>query len=471
MKTLKLQLAISLAACLLITAEQAHALIEVGGNAPVQGRNWRAGAEELANLKTRIAWWEGPPFGGGEWTFLYRGDTNTFNQALDVFAAIRAPSLELVVCDGPVESPFLRDDNAPKADTGYDWDFMIWDVQSYFRLYGNPTSTSMADMPDFRRPLPAPRVTVFIGGGGGVQWDKVKVPRGIVVIDRRASTAGVKPGQGAVIAGCVYDLSTSKPLAGAKVAAQKPTTGRQYETVATAQSAPDGRFFIEKLPAGTYRVCVFADGYAPILAGYSRVVTDGYLCFDDIELSPRATVSGSVVSDDGKPVAGAEVRFIDTLGMNGVSYRLPASAETTTDANGCFHIPAVPSGYGRLVCFPKGYHVGVGELQAVPAKDLVLRASRTGTIRGKVIGGGQKLGEVTVSVEQQTGPQVGKWGGGRRVKPDGTFEFDNVPPGTYIISTGPLVPSEMPDANAKTIEVTAGQTVTVELQAASANGF
>jgi hypothetical protein len=159
------------------------------------------------------------------------------------------------------------------------------------------------------------------------------------------------------------------------------------------------------------------------------------------------------------------------MGMNGVSYRLPATAEATTDANGCFDITAAPSGYGRLICFPKGYHIKVGELQPVPAKDLVLRASRTGTIRGKVTGGGKNLGEVNVSVEPPGGPKIGTWGGSMRVKADGTFQFDNVPPGTYIISTGPLISGQPPDPNAKTIEVKAGQTVTVELQTAPANGF
>ena len=49
----------------------ASALILVGrGNAPVTDQNWRAGALDVANLKTRVGWWEGPPFGGGQWSLL-----------------------------------------------------------------------------------------------------------------------------------------------------------------------------------------------------------------------------------------------------------------------------------------------------------------------------------------------------------------------------------------------------------------
>ena len=62
------------------------------------------------------------------------------------------------------------------------------------------------------------------------------------------------------------------------------------------------------------------------------------------------------------------------------------------------------------------------------------------------------------------GERIGKWGGSMRVRPDGTFQFGNVPAGTYIISTGPLIPGEAPDPKAKRIKVVAGQTVTVELE-------
>ena len=85
----------------------------------------------------------------------------------------------------------------------------------------------------------------------------------------------------------------------------------------------------------------------------------------------------------------------------------------------------------------------------------------TGTIKGRVIGKRPPDGTIDVSVAPE-GERIGKWGGGMRAKPDGTFQFSNVPPGTYVISTGPLLPGEAPDAKAKRIAVAAGQTVTVE---------
>src|SRR6266550_298786 len=87
----------------------AASLFMVGkGNAPVADSGWPAGALNVANLKTRVGWWEGPPFGGGEWSFLYRGDAGDLNQALKTFSAIRAPALQVFIHDGPQNCTFLK---------------------------------------------------------------------------------------------------------------------------------------------------------------------------------------------------------------------------------------------------------------------------------------------------------------------------------------------------------------------------
>src|SRR5437764_1236577 len=94
---------------ILLLCAVAQALILVGrGNDPVQDHNWPAGSLELANLKSRVGWYEGPPFGGGQHCFLYRGDHNALQQAIDLFARIGAPQLEVVVHEGPSSSAFLK---------------------------------------------------------------------------------------------------------------------------------------------------------------------------------------------------------------------------------------------------------------------------------------------------------------------------------------------------------------------------
>jgi hypothetical protein len=50
------------------TSREAFALIEGGeGNTPIADPGWPKFAAAIFNTKSRIAWWEGPPFGGGQW--------------------------------------------------------------------------------------------------------------------------------------------------------------------------------------------------------------------------------------------------------------------------------------------------------------------------------------------------------------------------------------------------------------------
>src|SRR5436309_3316947 len=54
---------------LLMFVTRAHALILVHkGNDPTADHDWPAGAVDVANLKTRAGYWEGPPFGAAGYT-------------------------------------------------------------------------------------------------------------------------------------------------------------------------------------------------------------------------------------------------------------------------------------------------------------------------------------------------------------------------------------------------------------------
>jgi hypothetical protein len=101
----------------------------------------------LANLQSRLGWWEGPPFGGGEWTFCYRGDTASFSQALAAFAAIRAPALDLVIQDGPETNGILGQQT--------DWAFTVWIPASWNHLFNNPKSVFEADSGTFHKSMSA----------------------------------------------------------------------------------------------------------------------------------------------------------------------------------------------------------------------------------------------------------------------------------------------------------------------------
>jgi hypothetical protein len=86
-----------------------HALIMGGtGNEPIHDPGWPKAAADVFNTKSRVAYWEGPPFGGGEWHAECRGDAKAFNEVLTRFAKIDATKKRLVIHDGEGRSFWIR---------------------------------------------------------------------------------------------------------------------------------------------------------------------------------------------------------------------------------------------------------------------------------------------------------------------------------------------------------------------------
>lgn len=453
----------------LLLAAGAQALITGGGTEPMTDRNWRAGAVELANLKTRLAWWEGPPFGGGQYEFLYRGNAEQCQQAVDLLAKIRAPEVELYVHDGPHDSFWLKIDrpekDKPKVDPRVDWTFTIWDAQSWYHLYSNPNSVFGSEDPNFRKSLASPRMDLYIGGGQ-VEWAKLRVPKSLKVIDQRASASGIELKGGSVVSGSVYDMATSKPLGGAKVTISRRGADGKATTLAEATADDAGRFMVEKISAGNLAVSIAAEGFVARVVAYDELNGRDARKYE-VSLAPAQTATGSVVDDTGKPVAGVEVTAWEPMGMDGLGYRMSEAPKTMTDDRGQFELKGLPQGFCRLTLHAKGYHAAWStSCQAVPATDVVIQAGRTGTVRGKVVGSdGKPRPSAQAHIQDAAGAKIGTWGGSTNVKADGTFVFEDVPAGKYVISTDPFIPGITRMAEEKTITVEGGKTVEVELKA------
>lgn len=200
MKKPKLKTLILLLICAAsLNLPSASALITFGlGNDPVRDAGWPEGALKVANLKCRVGWWVGPPFGGGEWHFLYRGDTETFVQALTAFADMRSPVVELVIHNGLEIDSILKSMNKQGLDPRVDWTFTVWNPENWNRLYNDPKQVSLASNPNFRKPVAPPRMDVYVGGGL-LDWNAVRVPSAIRVRDERVSAASVNPTDGALV--------------------------------------------------------------------------------------------------------------------------------------------------------------------------------------------------------------------------------------------------------------------------------
>jgi hypothetical protein len=107
------------------------------------------------------------------------------------------------------------------------------------------------------------------------------------------------------------------------------------------------------------------------------------------------------------------------------------------------------------------------KLHPVPADNIVIRLGATGTVRGRIIqaGGAPTDGPYAASITPEGGDKIGSWGGGCEVKADGSFTFENVPPGRYMVTVhpnaGPAVNGK--DPNERSVEVKPGATTEVEI--------
>jgi hypothetical protein len=417
----------------------------------------------VADLPSRLGYWVGPPFGGGEYHFSYRcANTDEFNEALTLFAAIRAPALDLVVHDGPgPHFGFGRRDEEEKRPRAQ-WAFTVWRPENWHRLYNGPRGFARDGQVGPRRPVSPPRIDVYVGGGSPIEWEAVVVPDNVRVDDRRKG-APARPAEGE-LHGEIYDMATGQIIPGAEVAVLRSDERGRSERVAEAKADAMGRVALVGLPAGCYRIEVCAPGFASRVHGYYD--NTGKTRHEFVaELCRAQSLSGTVTDGAGNPLQDAEVSAVSPLGIDGVSYPSPDLASATTDAEGRFEVRALPKGYAQLRCGAPSLHQVTSrfELHDVPAKSLRILMARCGTIRVTVIADKKKLeaGRVHVRIAAEGGWRVGSWGGSARLGKDGRHEFKNVPPGEYFVSTGSGIARGEADADAVPVILEEGGTVEV----------
>ncbi|MCH8219363.1 MAG: carboxypeptidase regulatory-like domain-containing protein, partial [Planctomycetes bacterium] len=264
----------------------AYALIEVSyGNDPVRSMGWPTGAEAVANLPSRLGFMGGPPFGGGEYYLLYHcQDTDEFNRALRQFGLIRSPrtarrslvsldgqhtwmteekALLMVVHDWTREPwPESRGKSGGQQPKRVDWTFTVWTPENFYQLFGGAEGNHFSSHPNFRQPVPAPRIDLYVGKDNPILWEDVEVPATVRVLDRRATKASVDGAVGGVVRGGVFDMATHQVIASADVVLSQRTDSRQWQEAARVKTNEAGSFEIQDLPAGYYSLEVHAEGYA-----------------------------------------------------------------------------------------------------------------------------------------------------------------------------------------------------------------
>ncbi len=462
-----------LLACWLITvpASAAFGLITGShGNDPIRERGLPEGSAAVANLKQRLGYWVGPPFGGGEYHFEYRSEnTQQFNAALAVFAQVDAGRLELVVHNGPYYSFWLRDNDEHLEQEGnrIDWSFTVWNAENWKRLYNDPNSYFLADHPNYHKPVAPPRIDLYITRGGSINWDDVKVPANVAVIDRRPGSIGPEYAGKGLVDGKVLDMETGEPIAGAEVSLVRRDGRDQYTEVMGCRTDAEGFCRMSGVATGYYYIRIRADGYAPRQQGGYDNKRPEYHTFET-SLAKATLARGVVVDQGGNPMMGLTVEACDIVAADGFGYRVVGETAGVTDALGWFTIAPLPGGQMRLRIAGREFHSKQAVLKRydVLSDDINLVVTGTGIVRGKVVdaAGNTPAGEIILELDVAGDRTVGTWGYSGKVKSDGRFEIKGIPPGEYVITTRPNPSRTTYQPNRMPINVEGGREYEIEVK-------
>lgn len=422
-----------LAATLLILTitSPAFALITGGETEPLAVRGLPDGSLPLVNLNTRIAWWQGPPYGVGRYQFEYAGETNELQKTIDLFDKIDSSRKEIVVREGEHTSYWLGIHDKDKKHI-VDWRFKVWVPEDWQRLRdGGGGRLPPGEAGD----SPKTVLTVFVTDR--IKWDSLKIPKDLAVVDERLEANGIAADQGAALRGTVMDM-LGNPVAGATVAVGSGT----YKKGSTSDG--EGRFLITLIPEGNHKVVVSAPGFASKDAYYHSFTRTTFQQME-VTLARSANVTVRVVDQRDKPLPGIEIRVVNCDDEAGNHYRIGGSHLYESDENGEFAVDDIPKGQIKFASRTRGYFYN-SVLNAHDTNDspIILKLQPTGTLEVSVVSasGEPVISNYLVDVGEQAteitkGKAIGSWGGTANIGEDGTYTFENVPPGRYAVTGMP----------------------------------
>jgi hypothetical protein len=189
------------------------------------------------------------------------------------------------------------------------------------RRRGSPVSRPPADEAASAEPVP----------GAAARPLPIRLPAGFAARSRE-TTPGAFEGR-------VISAVTAEGIAGAEL------TFSRAGAASSTRSGPGGAFRFEPPASGRWRLAaVTADGYLPFAPEWEQspvllVARPGEVLRDiTISLSPAPRYRGLVLSPDGGPVPGAEVRLLG--GATGETALFPLADRFTADARGEFAFAA-----------------------------------------------------------------------------------------------------------------------------------
>src|SRR5690349_9344065 len=192
----------------------------------------------------------------------------------------------------------------------------------------------------------------------------------------RAVDEGGQPVAGARVLG-----SLGETAAGALLDAPA-NAGRVRE----AKTSAEGRFELDRLEAGSVRVAIRADSFAPFDAKATTLAPGASLDLGDVRLERGFALAGRVVDEAGRPVKAAEI-FLANAPLFGPVQLLGSAAASpigVSDEEGGFALRPLASGTWTLLVRHAEFPDATFEVRTEPREELKLVLQAGAILRGHI---------------------------------------------------------------------------------------
>ncbi|WP_437677148.1 carboxypeptidase regulatory-like domain-containing protein [Sorangium sp. So ce131] len=239
-----------------------------------------------------------------------------------------------------------------------------------------------------------------------------------------------------VLAGRVLEAGTGAPVEGATISLENDEGWGEMPGAAAAHSDAEGRFRVDRLPPGRYRILARAPGRfgqarESVVLGVGQTSSEVV-----VEVHPARTVTGRVeIAPDGAPCKSGNVGLMDTAPRGAMGVPIEADGAVRFDG-------VLPGTYQvRVACAnqvvePSYPPVVVGD---VDVEGLVWTVRAGLTIRGRVVDrdGGPVRANVHAHAPEMMG-RSGATGAFASNEPDGSFVLQGLLPAKYMIVAEPI---------------------------------
>lgn len=202
--------------------------------------------------------------------------------------------------------------------------------------------------------------------------------------------------------------------------------------------ATDGAFALGGVASGDYTLRVEVAGLGSVEKNVK--IGRGQTDVGELRVEAAAWVRGTVLDATGVPVPRAQIRKRQG-GMADnpmLSMFLGAGTFAYSDQNGHFRLGPLNPGRMQLVASVSGHASGRSERLAVGAgeelQDVVITLTEGGSIHGRLQTGPGQFADDFLLMAQEQATQASY---GADLAPDGTFRFEHLDPGQYVVQAMP----------------------------------